>query len=240
MALAGANLFHLHIPKTAGTSLRAAFERGESRVLAVNSNFVYDPGAHSEIDLFSGHAGFRAVEASPALRGRVVTILRDPEERALSYYHHLIREHDAGREVSYRTRLAARYPLRDFLAVSDHSHLLTDMRNAVTWQLVCDSDLGARMKFRDEQPKLTDADLIARAKDNLASFLVVGLQSRMDLFTRKIQAATGVAVALREDNVNPGRPPLDSLDAQTRRRLREWLELDLAVYDWAQAEFGRE
>ena len=236
----GLNLFHLHIAKTAGTSLRSAFFHNDYKVLSVDSAFVYDAGAHGDVDLFSGHAGFKAVEASPALREKVVTILRDPYERVMSYYHHLVMLQEKGWEVSVRTQLAVKYEFKEFLAIRDDAHLLSDVYNTVTWQLVHDPYFGARMNFRRDNPRVSEADLVARAKANLSSCLVVGLQSRMDLFARRLREKTGFSVPLGAENANPARPAVEALDAETRRRLRGWIEMDLEVYEWAVAEFGRE
>lgn len=226
------------MPKTAGTSLRSAFHHAKHKVLPVNSNFVYDPAQHAEVDLFSGHAGFRAVEASPELRGKVITILRDPYDRVLSYYYHLIKLHRGGHEDSHRTNLASKYGLAEFLAIKDDPHLLNDLCNSVTWQLVYDHDVHARMAYRRREPAFSDTDLVARAKANLSSFLVVGFQSRPGAFLDKLRAATGFAVRLGAENANPERAALEAMDAETRRRLRGWIELDLEVYEWALARLG--
>jgi hypothetical protein len=237
--LSGANLFHLHIPKTAGTSLRTAFQRNRNRVLPIGARFAYDASQHAEVDLFSGHAGFRVIASEPTLRGKVVTILRDPYDRIASYYYHLVKLHNEGKESTERTNLAAKYSLVEFLGIKDHPHLLTDLYNTVTWQLAWDAHLEFRMAFRREQPRLLDSDLVERAKTNLSSFLVVGFQDRMQDFVENLQQKTGFAVRLGADNANPEREPFDTLDAETRRRMRDWIEMDLEVYEWASANLGR-
>ncbi len=238
--MSGARLFHLHVPKTAGTSLRGAFHRAKHKVLPVNSNFVYDPALHADVDLFSGHAGFRAVEASLELRGNVVTILRDPYDRVLSYFYHLVKLHREGHENTHRTNLASKYGLAEFLAITDDPHLLNDMFNSMTWQLVHDNDIHARMAYRRREPVFGAADLVARAKSNLSSFRVVGFQSRPGAFLEKLRRATGLSLQLGAENANPERAAVEKLDVETRRRLRGWIELDLEVYEWALAELGRD
>ncbi len=237
--MSGANIVHLHIPKTAGTSLRVAFQRNKYKVLAINSDFVYDPEKHADVDLFSGHVGYRAVEASPALRGKVVTILRDPYDRVLSYYYHLVKLQAVGQENSERTNLATKYGLFDFLGLRDHPHLLNDLYNAVTWQLVCDTSLGLRMSFRRDKPPVLDSDLVKIAKTNLSSFLVVGFQDRMSDFAEDLRKATGFANPLGQENANSGRESLEAIDAETKRRVRSWIEMDLEIYEWALDHFRR-
>ena len=237
--MAGAGIFHLHIPKTAGTSLRAAFTNSKSKILPVNSSFVFDPAAHESVDLFSGHAGYRAVEASPALKARVVTILREPFDRALSYYYHLRREHESGREISARTTLAAKYNLYEFFSIRDDVHLINDLYNSVVWQLVCDVDVRSRLQYRMSNPNVTEEALLDRAKVNLASFLVVGFQNRMKRFAVDLKQATGFSTPIAVANATANRLPIGDLEAPARRRLRGWIELDLQLYHWAHDEYVR-
>ena len=234
-----AQLFHLHIPKTAGTSLRSSFDNYNHKILSIDSNFVYDPARHKHIDLFSGHAGYRALEASPNLKGRVITLLRDPFDRVMSYYFHLRESFRVGAEISERTDLANKYSLREFLAIKDHPHLIGDIYNAVTWQLIHDSQSHARMAFRMNQPALGESDLLALARKNLSSFLIVGFQDRIGEFGQAVSRVSGFPIMLGFDNVNKARSALDSLDAETKRRLRAWIEMDIAVHDWASSAFAR-
>jgi len=89
----------LHVPKTAGTTLRAIIER---QYLGRDIYTIYDdaPDHHSTSDLeeldeeardrilvFCGHVPFGLHKRiGGALR--YFTLLRDPVERVLSYYHH--------------------------------------------------------------------------------------------------------------------------------------------------------
>lgn len=237
--MSGVNLLHLHIPKTAGTSLRSAFAHSKHNVLQVKPDFVYDPQRHADVDLFSGHVGFRVVEASPALRDRVVTILRDPYDRVVSYYYHLAKLNADGIERSARTNLAAKYPLHEFLAIKDHPHLVNDLYNAVTWQLAWDSDLQSRMSYRQQHAAFTESELVERAQASLRTFLVVGIQTRMSEFAARLKRATGFAERLPLENANPARAALSTVDAETRRRARPWIEMDIEVYEWALAHLDR-
>ncbi|MCI4679471.1 sulfotransferase family protein [Rhodoblastus acidophilus] len=228
-------LLHLHIPKTAGSSLRAAFARQKYNVFSIDPNFKYDPAEHSAVDVFSGHVGFRAMTEDKGGRLRAVTILRDPVDRILSYYYHLIKLHDAGLEVSERTTLAKKYPLDDFLSIKDHPHLLTDMFNAVTWQLLHGVDISERIAYRRANPPLSDADLVNRATKNLASCLVVGFQDRMPEFLDDLTAACGVRLTLGQDNSNDNRTPVEQISTKTRDNVLSWVHLDVAVYRWARS-----
>ncbi|MGO8737833.1 sulfotransferase family 2 domain-containing protein [Rhodoblastus sp.] len=229
-------ILHLHIPKTAGSSVRAAFARQKYNVLSINPNFKYDARQHGAVDLFSGHVGFRALADEAGSQLRAVTILRDPVDRILSYYYHLVKLHDAGLEVSERTSLAKKYPLDDFLSIKDHPHLLADMFNAVTWQLLHGVDLTERIAYRRANPPLSDSDLIDRATKNLASCLVVGFQDRIPEFLDDLNNACGVRLTLGQDNVTENRPPVEQISTKTRDNVLSWVHLDVAVYKWARAQ----
>ena len=76
------------------------------------------------------------------------------------------------------------------------------------------------------------------SKADLPPIGPVGFQSRLDVFLDKLRQATGFAVQLRAENANPERAALESVDAETRRRIRGWIELDVEVYEWALATLG--
>jgi len=231
-------LLHLHIPKTAGSSLRIAFTRSKYNVLTVNPNFSYGPAEHANVDVFSGHVGYRVVTEDKSDRLRIITLMRDPVDRVLSYYYHLVQLHDSGSERSERTTLAKKYNLDDFLSIKDHPHLLSDIYNAMTWQLIWSTDIVERMAYRRAERALGDTDLINRATRNLRSFLVVGFQDQMPKFLQDLNDSCGVQLTLGQDNTNDSRLPIDKLSAKTRDRLLEWLHLDLAVYRWARNQFS--
>ncbi len=91
----------LHVPKTAGTTLRAIIER---QYAPEEVYTVYDgaedhhsqeelkalsPEAQKSIKAYCGHVSF-GVHRHLEQRPRYVTILRDPVERVISYYHHVM------------------------------------------------------------------------------------------------------------------------------------------------------
>jgi hypothetical protein len=68
---------------------------------------------------------------------------------------------------------------------------------------------------------------------NLETFAVVGLQSRMDDFTQAIAQRFGVDLSVDPVNVTANRPKVDDLPIATRRRIHDWVYLDLELYEAA-------
>ncbi|MEX2524046.1 MAG: sulfotransferase family 2 domain-containing protein [Gammaproteobacteria bacterium] len=103
----------LHIPKTAGTSLRKfVLENYEPEELF----FIYSKDSHfttqedfkaltqeqkKNYKVFMGHIGFNPVQFK-GLQPTYVSMVRDPVERILSYYHHIMNEREEwrGRNIS--------------------------------------------------------------------------------------------------------------------------------------------
>ena len=69
-------IIHLHIPKTAGTAFRAAFEKasgGKMRVCPHFNEHQYGTIDRNQFDFFSGHFGFKA---ATELGGQIITVVR--------------------------------------------------------------------------------------------------------------------------------------------------------------------
>jgi len=120
----GSPLIFLHVPKTAGTSLREIFRGWFGPGLLEHYAGVHDGSLPLRHDLsglpsaghplaiyghFNRRRGFGVDDYYPEVR-QFVTVLRDPFERAVSGYRHLVRQHQAD-----PTRPAPSEGLRDYL-----------------------------------------------------------------------------------------------------------------------------
>lgn len=218
-------LISLHLPKTAGTSLRYALRahygsrlvedyaappmqirRGQRELAALADGLVTGPRIARDIEAIHGH--FLPVKYRLALRSRparYATWLRDPVERVISHYHYWRRDYAGGDPAQ---------PLRNRI-VSEG------------WSL-------ERFCLGPEMRNLYRQYLWGFAP---ARFDFIGITERYDAdfvdFARKYlggESAASVVLA------NPDR---DSeryvIDPALRSRIREHHAADVALYDWAVA-----
>lgn len=223
-------MVHLHVPKTAGTSLRAALESQNYRVLSLGPQFSYNAAKHAAIDVFSGHIG---LNIASTINGSIVTILREPVDRFISYYNYLVESHNNGREISTRAALANKYPISEFVLIRDCPDLIEDQFNSMTWLLAHDTTLQERVDFRKGQVLVTEDVILRRAQHTLSSASVVGFQDRMETFISNVNAAFDLALPLLNENVTTRRHAAKELDKKTVDGICQWVYLDIALYKWA-------
>jgi hypothetical protein len=226
--LAGALLVYIHIPKTAGTSLRKLIgHRYPGRFRKAPNTFTHAREAVTRIPALlagdppplaiGGHLVFGLRDVLPS-DAHYLTVLRDPVERALSHYGYLVAPRDAGRRP--HGLLQRTTPHRSDLALEE---ALADPRylpdNLQTRMLVC-----SRSPF-EELP----ADALARAEEHLRSFAHVGVTERMDDFV----ASLGWDVPPAKRRRAGERPARESLTPAQLRALEKHNALDLELYDLA-------
>ena len=161
-------IVHVHVPKTAGKSLRTAFReaaKASGRKLFETDAFTLDQKAleAGEYDLISGHFGFCHAEKVPD--ASFITMLRDPKDRFLSFYYYLREKFVAG-EHSRRSKLANRYTIDEFVYLMDDPDLVDDLLNSTTWQLAYGTRQLERLAFRMTATK-SDDELLGAAIKNL-------------------------------------------------------------------------
>lgn len=90
----------LHIPKTAGTSIRVALQEAfgadNCYVLGLNEpwqEFRKNAKAHADTPVLAGHFTMNDIRRVPGPR-KTFTVLRDPVERVLSWYGYLRRREE--------------------------------------------------------------------------------------------------------------------------------------------------
>lgn len=242
-------LFFLHPPKTGGTSLRAllssrfapaeilAFERGDSsQVLAEKLASVH------LFRFVHGHVPYVLVDRFKR-RPFVLTILRDPLERAVSAFSYMQRQ-AAGVEEAFKVgqvsaarardyAASARLPLGDFirqepLAASRH------LGNLQTWMLAT-PNLKARFAYHDDYEVSPSGSDLERAKENLAACDAIGLTERMseslDLFACSLRTRPFGEISTA--NRSPARPTVSALDEATIAALADLTARDRELYAFA-------
>jgi hypothetical protein len=223
-----ARIVHMHIPKTAGTAFRKAFEKaggGTVRTFPHYEERKYQGVDASQFNFFSGHFGFKTAKQ---LNGEILTVLRNPIERFVSVYYFWRRLSEMGVERSHRTFLANHYSLGEFAKIRDEPALVEALYNTMTWQIAHGSSLTLRRELR-EMGK-TDSDIFQLAVANLSTFSLVGVQDRLDLFSKAVKAKFAVALTIKKDNVSKVRVGVRDLDSVTRQTIQDWTLMDLELY----------
>lgn len=221
----------IHIPKTAGTSLRSAIRRqyGASAVLYNNAS-ILDHEHQSALAQAALAAGRRLTAVSghflPGIHAavgrsdaRYITLLRDPVDRVLSHYHH-IRRNDTPHIVINDDDLA------QWLSTSTASNNLQTR--------VLAARFGAPVPLADD-------DALARAKATLEGFAVIGLTERFaDSLLLIAERLDWRFPKYRKQNVNPAGRISWPIAEEIRNQAATYNRLDLELYKWACEQFESE
>jgi hypothetical protein len=231
----------VHIPKTAGTSIRALLAecfRPEDvspafRVQPIDAEVAQHLAAFAVI---SGHISWADIAEHFPTR-RLITFLRDPIDRCLSVYGYFRERTDrplipldqiqglnSGEEA---VALARQLDPDDFFC-SNHPHVLQSIDNRMVWQL----GHHARYENRHQVPP---AEALARAITNLKAFSFVGFYERLNEETSRLPATLGAVGQHSLPVLNPTLRPLHRTDISPRvlTALQRRTELDRRLYDIA-------
>ena len=210
----------IHIPKTAGTSLRKIIKNNYA---SDELFFVYDkhPDFHSISDLKNINS--RVLEKYKIIMGhipfnknllstenfRFFTIMRKPVERVISYYHHIMSHND-----EWRGRITS---LLEYLETSGDLQL----QNQQT-----------RMLSGMKGHPITDKHLEQAIKNIDLYFEHVGISEN---FTESIDYLHNLLgwknTAILYENVSVNRPAVTSYSVYELNRIREVNQFDISLYE---------
>ena len=232
-------LIYVHIPKTAGTTMRQVLRS------AVGEDFYLVRGGPDR-DVRDAAAEFRDLPPERrrtvrALMGHVpygahewleqescyATMLRDPVERIVSMYYY----------IRSGAKESSAYSVQDMsLAEFATSPPVANASNAHVRFLAGRQDWGQVTNF--EPVTRRDVEL---AKRHLGTFAAVGLTSRFDESVNVIARQMGWSVSIPAPRrVTPGRPQVGDLSPTELEAVRRACAPDYDLYDYALDLFERQ
>jgi len=237
-------LYYLHIPKTAGTSLVAFLDAQFSAkdicpAQLLPALFALGCARASRYRLYRGHLwyGLARYVGQPL---RLLTMLRDPLQRTLSWFSHARRDPNAYRHDRI---VEERWSLQDF--VTD-PQTQWDMVNTQTLFLAADLDYDqlaldpvgyGRRTIRALAERRDDRRLLETAKRRLEA-MDFGITERMWESVCLFSHVFGLdpEVPVERLNVSPHRAT--EVTAAERAAIDEITPLDRELYDWACDRFS--
>jgi hypothetical protein len=217
-------LIFLHIPKTAGTSLRTLVEQAYSPEELLFLYAAFEPHVLEAIQqalpkakILYGHLCY-GVHETLGITAKYVTFLRNPLDRVVSFYSHNAREPG----MMWYAAIQAGRSLREMV----ESEVSVETNNHITRILASYAPAEC----------LDDDAVLAQAIENLHRyFYFVGLSENLDAGVNTLKTALNWQVdAVPRLNSNP--QPVE-IDAATRAALEKYNRLDLLLYNHVQQHF---
>lgn len=214
----------VHIPKTGGNSVLHALERtypAPSRAPFIMGATRPEPETLGRYSLVAGHFGYAYAKR---LDGRMITMLREPVSRVLSFFRFWKSFPEGSREHAAVDGLN----LREYLE-SGHPSVTTEVRNTQAWQIAHDNLLASRRDLGE----MSDERLLDLAKARLDEFALVGVTEDMGGFA---DGAARLGIPIGPIGVhNATRSPSLEADQETLALIRRLVAVDLALYDHVRA-----
>jgi hypothetical protein len=229
--LADRQVFFLHLPKTAGMSFLKILEtRFEEDEMLVTTHHDLAPISIEEIQSYRfvvGHVGAPFIDRlSP--RPVVLTMVRDPIERAISHYYYLRSYPQDQLPPDYR---------RHFRHACESHSLLDYMDRCPQEAVLYLSNVQTRFLGPADSVdiQLHSREFLEQAQRNLERFEFFGLLERFQDSLRLLSHALKWPPLKEPPHINktPNRIKQSELDPETLGRLTELNELDLELYETA-------
>ena len=208
----------------------ACYDKGRSR------KGLFEPDIDGldfdDYDFLAGHWGFTEVAQ---MGGRIICVLRDPIDRFLSVYFYWRQLYEKEGRRERGMVLAEHLPLAEFAERFDELPLIEEFFNRMTWQLAHSHHISRR---KEMPTRMASAELLEMALDNLAKCEVVGFQHDMASFAARCSQLVGQPLLFGNHNSTKKRAPVSDLSPALRRRIEDWLPLDIQLYQAALRAYG--
>jgi hypothetical protein len=228
--------YFLHLPKTAGSSLRDMLRLrfAERDIFPIERVQVLQQTPKAEIQkykLFCGHFDYQFVYLFP-VKPNIITVLRDPVERVLSNYSFWRENYLSkgevvtinGVEVVEMVPEEVMLPLEDFIE-SDYPQIWDEVNNSQAARLA--HSLGWR---RENQ--VSEDELWKTASQNLDTIDAVGTVENFSTFL-EVMCSRFSWVNFEESirtNVTKNRVRSGDIDPNTIQRIKEKNQIDVALH----------
>jgi glycosyltransferase involved in cell wall biosynthesis len=222
----GGRLVFLHIPKTAGTSLRSVVTKVYGKYGVVS---LYPPFSEAELEdarrrlasasALIGHLDF-GIHRRLDIDARYVTLLRDPVQRVLSLYGHMERNP----QTTYYKQIRDGMRVREFLDAFGHqanNHMVRIL-----------SGYGGAGFLDDES-------VLRQALDNLERhFAFIGFTEEFEKSLQALARCLGWSRVPEIPHLNaaPKRAP-HTTDEETLEVIRRYNRLDQRLFEWAREKW---
>jgi hypothetical protein len=224
----------LHIPKTAGASIRRVLTERHARCWSVSVSVTGDMAKVRAMPdwkfrrcaFYAGHFGLETVDRVRSEKF-VFTFLREPLDRVLSHYYYFRRlPSDVSIEAA---QLAKKLSLVDYMKC-DHPGVRHTVEDVQARQLI-EPEWALEGGLITAEPDA--GKRAARAIEVLARFDFVGLTECFDQCLDRVSRGVGFSLKVYRENKTEDRPAISELSAIERDAVEEAIQADRIVYRWA-------
>jgi len=232
------NIIFVHIPKTAGKSVRKSLEKeiDESSIFPEHDQgSILKAMKNGTHDHFVGHVG-----ASFALKYKpndhfVFTFLRNPVNRLMSLYNFFSGLDLEKTGSDFTMKFAQENSVEDFFFSRD-PRVLSYLDNTQTWQLAIGADYMTRKKFSH----ISEQELLKLARSNIMEMNFCGIT---EYATKSVELLGQLLkLPLVENHINSSHATtkFEDLSSGVKEKLRQYTALDNILYNEQKENFERQ